>query len=157
MKIEGTHHRIGSPEEISRNCSPILSPDLMSDMQGKEIVQNGIILSNSVFSMYRRHIIAELLKKEKQEGRRSYHNTAHALDVYRGVEELLSIKKLLGERHIIQESSFPPYEELVLYLAALFHDWERDEKESALVFDRFLRGKKFSLYQRILGQGLIMG
>jgi hypothetical protein len=107
--------------------------------------------------MYRRHIIAQLVQKEKQEGRHSYHNINHALAVYGGVEELLTIKKMLGERRIIQESSFAPYEEQVLYLAALFHDWVSDEKESAIAFDRFLREKHFSLYQRILGQGLIMG
>jgi len=67
------------------------------------------------------------------------------------------IKKLLGERKIIQEGTFPPYEEQILYFAALFHDWVSDEKESAIAFDRFLRKRHFSLYQRILGQGLIMG
>ena len=155
MKINSPHHIIATPEDISKNCSPVLSPDLQADMKGKDIIQNGVVLSNPVFAMYKRQIIAVLLQKEQQEGKRSYHNTTHALDVYGGVEELLTIKRMLGERGIIQESSFAPYEEQVLYFSALFHDWVRDEKESALAFDQFLKEKGFSLYQRILGQSLI--
>jgi len=158
MNINHPHHRIiHSPEEISTNCSPLLSPDLQQDIQGKEIVQDGLVLEPAIFTLYKQHIINQLVQKEQREGRLSYHNTHHALDVYESVEELLMIKKLLGERKIIQEGTFPPYEEQILYFAALFHDWVSDEKESAIAFDRFLRERHFSLYQRILGQGLIMG
>jgi len=51
MNINHPHHRIiHSPEEISTNCSPLLSPDLQQDIQGKEIVQDGLVLEPAIFT-----------------------------------------------------------------------------------------------------------
>lgn len=150
------------PTDITANAARILSPHLARDITQVRIdVGQSRTFTDAEMQEMRQEIDLMLEAVDREVGN-AYHNRHHAHEVAQ--RSLLLLDRL--------EIKVPVCDRQVVEIAALFHDYRvghpdmrrkiaqeglTAEEYAAIYADLYARKKGFSVYQRILLQGLIIG
>jgi hypothetical protein len=146
------------PAEISENAKKIISSDLREDIKTLGIDKSqDKEFDMVIFKDIKNEVIGKL--KEIDSVRKNpYHNAEHAIEV-------------LGRaRKLMEKIILPLSRRQIVELSALFHDYDHcgrthrfepdglsNEEYACLHADKYAKSIGFSVHQRILVQGLIIG
>lgn len=126
----------------------------IQEVGGFSIHDNKVFAEDKLAGMEQE--IRDRLVAYDQKHPNAYHNSLHAESVLQRVKELIGLAQL------------SEYEAQTIRVSALFHDAEHsgaalrqdgwtNEEAAALAADQYLKDKGFSLYQRLLARGHIIG